>query len=352
MQLQKLTIKNFRNHEFATFDFTNGINSIEGLNATGKTNIVEAIYYLSLARSFRGADDEELIRGGSEFATEIYAVISEGTLVKKIKIVISKKGRSVMINGKNVSKLSELTKVVNIVLFEPKDAMLFKGLPKERRNYIDINLSKKSSAYFDYISKYEKVLKKRNDILKGNNVDQNLLQTLTEMLVKLAAPIVSYREMYVKDINDILNKITRALAGETYKIELIYKPFIKNDSNFERNAKEAFEHSLDSDIKHHATSIGIHREDFELLLNDKDVATYGSQGENRLAALALKLAPYFLIEDKDKKPIVILDDVMSELDERHQIRLINFLKKFEQVFITGTKLNIDGSSHYEIKNKK
>ena len=349
MKLTKLTLKNFRNHDFITFDFTSGVNSIEGENATGKTNIVEAIYYLSLARSFRGVDDLELIKNDSNFASEIYAVIEEGTLIKKIRITITKKGRTVLLNGKNVSKLSELTKCVNVVLFEPKDAMLFKGLPKERRNFIDINLSKKSSAYFDLLSKYEKVLNKRNNLLKSEKVDENLLQVLTEMLVKLAGPIVSYREMYVKDINDILNKITRTLAGENYKLEIVYKPFVPNTKEFESNALAAYKGALSSDIKHHATSLGVHREDFSMLLNDKDIATYGSQGENRLAALALKLTPYFLIEEKEKKPIVILDDVLSELDNVHQVRLLKFLKKFEQVFITGTKLGIDGNSRYEIK---
>ena len=158
--------------------------------------------------------------------------------------------------------------------------------------------------------------------------------------------------MYVKDINDILNKITRALTGKNEKFELKYYPFVTYDAEFLENAKKAFKRAEESDFKHKQTSIGVHREDISISLNGRDIATFGSQGENRIAALALKLSPYFLIEDKDKKPIVVLDDVMSELDEKHQARLIKFLRKFNQVFITATKLDIPDCNHLLIKQEE
>ena len=206
--------------------------------------------------------------------------------------------------------------------------------------------------YLDYISRYDKVLKERNELLKREKIDPILLKTTTEMLVKLSGPIVSYRQMYVKDINNILNKITRALAGEDKKIEVIYHPFLPYTKEFETNALEAFEKAEESDIKKKATSIGIHREDFSINMNGRDIGEYGSQGENRLVALALKLSPYFLIEDRDKRPIVVLDDVMSELDQAHRQKLIAFLKKFEQVFITATRLEVNGANHYQLKKKE
>ena len=155
----------------------------------------------------------------------------------------------------------------------------------------------------------------------------------------------------VKDINDILNKITRALTGEKGKFELKYYPFIPYDAEFIENAKKAYKRAEESDFKHKQTSIGVHREDISISLNGREIAAFGSQGENRIAALALKLSPYFLIEDKDKKPIVVLDDVMSELDHNHQERLIKFLRKFNQVFITGTKLDIQDCNHLLINSK-
>ncbi len=347
MLIKRIGLKNFRNHQSLSFEFTDHLNILTGLNAVGKTNIVEAIYYLSLGRSFRTSEDVDLIKKNHERA-EIDATILEGELTRKIKIIITKTGRMVMINGKNISKLSELSKCVNVILFQPKDVMLFSGPPRDRRNFLDIAISKKSSIYLDYISRYDKVLKERNDLLKMDKVDQTLLDVTTELMVKLSGSIISYRQMYVKDINDILNKITRALTGEKGKFELKYYPFVPYDADYQENAKKAFKRAEESDFKHKQTSIGIHREDISISLNGRDIATFGSQGENRIAALALKLSPYFLIEDRDKKPIIVLDDVMSELDNTNQERLIKFLRKFDQVFITGTKLDIPDCNHLQI----
>ena len=351
MIIKNLTLKGFRNHDYLSYDFAPGLNVITGQNGAGKTNIVEAIYYLSLARSFRLNETEGLIQKGKDRA-EIYAEVKEGELTRKIRILITPEGHQIFINNKPATKVSELAKIVNVVLFEPKDVLLFRGSPKARRNFLDISLSKKSAGYLDYISRYEKVLRERNELLKGEKVDKTLLDTTTEMLAKLSGPIVSYRQMYVKDINDILIKITRALTGEEMKLELVYKPFVENSIDFETKAIEAFKKAEESDLKKKVTSIGVHREDFSMTLNGRDVGEYGSQGENRIAALALKLSPYFLIEDKDKRPIVALDDVMSELDQNNRLRLITFLKKFEQVFITATRLEISDASHYQIKKKK
>ena len=350
MLIKQIGLKNFRNHQSLSFDFSDHLNVLTGNNAAGKTNVVEAIYYLSLARSFRTGDDEDLIKKNQERA-EIDAVITEGEITRKIKVIITKAGKVVMINGKNISKLSELSKCVNVILFQPKDVMLFSGPPKDRRNFLDISISKKSAIYLDYISRYEKVLKERNDLLKADTINQTLLDVTTELMVKLSGSIISYRQMYVKDINDILNKITRALTGDKGKFELKYYPFVAYDKDFAENAKKAFKRAEESDFKHKQTSIGIHREDISISLNGRDIATFGSQGENRIAALALKLSPYFLIEDKDKKPIIVLDDVMSELDQNHQQKLITFLRKFNQVFITGTKLDIPDCNHLLINKQ-
>ena len=350
MIVKNLTLKNFRNHHYLTYEFQKGINLIVGPNGVGKTNIVEAIYYLSLVRSFRTPDEPNLIQKGKE-SGEISSVINEGDVIRKIKVNLSKEGRRVLLNNKPVSKLSDLAKCVNVVLFEPKDVLLFRGLPKARRNFLDINISKRSPVYLDAISRYEKFLKERNELLKRDNPDKTLLETTTDLLVKLSAPIVSYRQMYVKDINDILIKITRALTGEEEKIEIHYTPFVPYDKDFQKNAKDAFIKGLESDLKRKATSIGVHREDFSVSLNGRDIAMFGSQGENRLVALALKLSPYFLIEDKDKRPIVVLDDVLSELDQNHQERLIKFLRKFEQVFITSTHADIKDVALYQLKQK-
>ena len=351
MIVKTLNLHDYRNHTLKNLEFAPGINTIVGPNASGKTNIVEAIYYLSLARSFRGVDDSDLINKEKEFA-EIYSEILEGQIKKDIRILITKKGRQVLVNGKKVSRLSELSKCVNVLLFEPKDVMLFRGSPKERRNFLDINLSKKSTSYLEYITRYEKVLRERNELLKSENIDEKLLDSLTELLADYSAPIIKFRSEYVKDINDILIKITHALTGVKGVIEIKYKPSFALGPNYKEEVLNAYKRSLDSDLKHKATSIGIHREDFTVSLNGRDIGTYGSQGENRLVALALKLAPYFLIENRDKRPIIVLDDVMSELDKNHRERLVEFLRKFDQVFITGTKLDINGATQTQLSKTK
>ena len=348
MIIKTLSLKNFRNHSSLAYEFSPNLNILTGQNAVGKTNVAEAIYYLSLARSFRTTEDVDLIKRGKA-AAEIDAVIVEGELKRKIRVVITGSGKQIFINGKKISKISELSKCMNVILFEPKDVMLFRGSPKARRNFLDISLSKQSQPYLDYITRYNKVLKDRNELLKGDNVDPVLLETTTEMLVKLSGPIVSYRQMYVKDINDILIKITRALTGVEGKLEIIYKPFVEYGKDFQKTALEAFKKAEERDLRGKATTLGIHREDFSISLNGRDIGQFGSQGENRIVSLALKLAPYFLIEDKDKRPVVVLDDVMSELDLSHRQRLIKFVKKFEQVFITATKLEVEGAAQYVIK---
>lgn len=351
MIISQLTLKNYRNHNYLTYNFQKGLNIITGCNAAGKTNVVEAINFLSLVRSFRTQNDADLIENGKDKA-EILATIEEGDIRRKIDVKINSDAKQILLNNKPIKKLSDLAKVVNVVLFEPKDVHLFKGLPKLRRNFLDLNISKKSPTYLDYLSRYEKVLRERNEILKSDKPDLTLLEVTTELLIKLSAPIVAYREIYVKDINDILIKITRALTGDMGEIKIHYTPFIKPGKSFNSEAKEAFKRVLDGDLKRKVTSIGVHREDFSVSLNGRDIATFGSQGENRIVALALKLSPYFMIEDKDKRPIVVLDDVMSELDEVHQKQLINFLKKFEQVFVTATELEVKDASHYHLKKKQ
>lgn len=348
MNIKKLSLKNFRNHSNISFDFKGGLNIITGNNGVGKTNIVEAIHYLSLARSFRSQDEQDLILEGKRNA-EIFALIKEGDISRKIRILINKEGRQIFINDKRVSKISELSSSVNVLLFEPKDALFYKDSPKVRRNFLDINISKKSPKYLEVYSRYEKALKERNELLKQEQIDLDLLDSITEILVDLSLEIIKARQAYVKDINDILIILSRALTGVRDDIRLIYEPFIAPSDNFKEKAKTAFKNALESDLKRKATSIGVHREDFSITLNGRDIATYGSQGENRLLALALKLSPYFLIENKEKRPIIVLDDVMSELDQTHRLRLIKLLSKFEQVFITATKLEVKDAAQYHLQ---
>jgi len=348
MIVSKLVLRNFRNYDNLEIDFEKGINFIVGDNAEGKTNIVEAIHFLSLARSFRTSECAELIKERRQFAT-IEARVEEDTNHKDIVALLTPNSKKIMCNGKPVRKMSDLTSLVNVIVFEPKDALMFNDSPLVRRNFLDINLSKKSRIYLENLMTFEKLLKERNTILKSENVDKVQLNVVTEQLIGVQESISRYRQAYIGEINAVLSKIITAIKGETESARLEYVPFVKPDNDFVSHARSLYERNLDSDLKHRVTQLGIHREDMKMILNGNDISMRGSQGENRISVIALKLAPYFLIEDESKRPVVVLDDVMSELDKVHKLRLVEFLEKFEQVFITSTSTPIKNASIYEVK---
>lgn len=348
MIVKKLVLRNFRNYDYVDVEFDPKLNIIVGDNAAGKTNLVEAIYFLSLARSFRTSENGELIKNKRQFST-IEAQVEQDTIKKDIVALMTCSAKKFTCNDKQIRKLSDLSKLINVIIFEPKDTLMFSDSPLVRRNYLDINLSKKSPVYLENLMVFEKLLRERNAILKNDNPDLIQLNVVTEQMIEVEEVICRYRQAYISEINNVLSKIITKLKGEDEKAVLEYLPFIKIDDKFKVNCARAYKRNEESDIKHKVTQLGIHREDMKLILNGKDISTQGSQGENRIAVIALKIAPFFLIEDKDKKPIIILDDVMSELDSEHRQRLITFIKGLEQVFITSTNTNIQNASIYEVK---
>ena len=194
------------------------------------------------------------------------------------------------------------------------------------------------------------LLKGRNAALKEREPDRSLVEVLTEQLIAVQEPIVRYRTMYVASLNGVLPEVYSTLRGEKTDCTLVYRSFVRDDGAFPENARKAYRDALEGDILRHSTSVGIHREDFSFRLNGRDVAEFGSQGENRLAALSLKLSPFFLIEEMEKKPICVLDDVTSELDAQNAGRLLDYLKRFGQSFLTATDLTLEGASVIEVAN--
>lgn len=347
MILNHIELRNFRSYDYLDLDLSSGLNLIVGENAVGKTNLAEAIYYLSLARSWRTLDDGNLIKDGKEFAL-INASISEGELHRQIEIRIEKNAKKIRINGNQIRRLSDLSKLVNVIVFSPNDTRLFRSPPSERRNFLDVAISKKYDEYLTLIGGYSKLLKERNALLKQDNPNLDLLNVLTEQMIKLSEPIIKYRVDYVSSINSLLPSFMERLRGDKKRCSIVYKPFVSQTDNLIESMKKAYLDALESDLSRRQTSVGIHREDFCFKMDGQDVGLYGSQGENRIASLAVKLIPYLLIESKEKKPICALDDVTSELDKNHVERLLNIVKKFSQVFITATKLEIEGASVIEV----
>lgn len=347
MTLTRLKLVHFRGYQNLELGFEPGMTAILGRNGAGKTNLAEAIYFLSLARSWRCLDDRLLIQNGESLAY-IEADVSEGNFRRTIEIEIGKQNKKIRINGKPIRKLSELSRLVNVISFAPEDVSLFTGSPKLRRSFLDASLSKFDGEYLDLIIQSNRLLHERNAALKAQNVDPRLLDAYDEQLARLAEPIVEKRTAYVARLNGSVSKTLSALRKDEATGEIIYRSFLPLGEDFQARALALYRQARDSDLLYRSTSLGIHREDFQFLLRGKDVAHYGSQGENRLCALALELAPYDLIEDPAKKPICVLDDVTSELDEIRVRNLMALLQGYSQVFLTATELDYPAASIVEV----
>jgi DNA replication and repair protein RecF len=336
MIITRLELTNVRSYERLRLDFNQGLHVLVGPNGIGKTNVVEAIHYLSLARSFRTPNDALLVKRGQTFAA-IRAAIKIRDKEQTVAIGLGTGGKKILINDHAVTRLSELSELVNVIVFEPRDVLLFDDLPRARRKFLDVALIKHRPGYLEQLTRYEKLLQERNELLKQENVNHIQLGVVTDQLIQASLPLVEKRSAYLEQINGVLDKIVKALRGDEIGAKIRYEPYIEPSPRFLTQARELYARSLEGDVKRKVTNFGPHREDFRLDLGEADIASFGSQGENRLLALALKLSPYFLIEDKERRPIIVLDDVLSELDPPTQDRLINFLTKFEQVFLTTTK---------------
>lgn len=347
MIVKHLRLYGFRSYSLKDFEFQKGVNIITGPNGSGKTNVVEALYFLSLGRSWRTREQKHLIKDGSDRAM-ISASLAQNNKRYRLDAFISPSEKKMAINLKGIARLSELTDKMNAILFTPEDVDLFRGSPGKRRNFLDITLGKQSLDYYNLLSRYNHLLSERNLLLKNKDSSRNLLRVLTSQMIDQEEYIVKYRASLIKKLGEKLQVIANHLFGKDVKVRLEYHPFLKSGQNFKSDAEKLYLKSEELDYLKKSTSIGIHREDFTLYLNDKDIAIYGSQGENRLMALALKVTPYFIIEDEDKRPIVILDDVYSELDYEHQNNLTTLLQKFNQTFITSTNIKIKNAAYFDV----
>lgn len=355
MYIKKIRLRNFRNYEDEEFEFENKFNIIFGDNAQGKTNIIEAIYLSSIGRSFRTKKDSELIKIGKEKAIiDLDYVRSDRE--GNIKIEIDNK-KNFYLNGIKQKKLSDIIGKVHIVLFNPDDINIIKDGPSQRRKFLDIMISQLKPNYLHILNTYLKTIEQRNIYLKQiklENKPEDLLEIWDVRLAELSEKIYNYRNYYMQKIKekikDIHNNITNC-GNLCEDIEILYLNNGKNKEEFYNNLLN----TRKIDIKKGFTSTGIHRDDFSILINKKDVSVYGSQGQQRTSILSLKLTELDIIYDEiGEKPILLLDDFMSELDEK---RRTNFIKTINnnQVFITCTDqidINKEENKIYKINQGK
>ena len=340
MYIESVRLKKFRNYSDQTFQLKNGMNLILGENGIGKTNLLESIYLLSTTRSHRNDDEKDMISFGEEFASvEAVSISKNGR--DRLNIILHKKGKTLSLNGNMIKRNSEFIGKVNAVIFSPSEMNLFDDSPRERRRLIDMEIGKLSTGYMYNLSNYLKNLKQRNAYLKQGN-DKVMLETYTEMIYDPQIKIIKERDSFINALNAYLPYFYSEISGNQNELKMIYKSFIreKSDENkMKEEIKDTYDRLLERDIALKQTNIGIHREDYEFYLNDLNVAKYCSQGQKRMVILALKLSLVQIIyQIKREYPILLLDDVFSELDSNHRVCLLRLLPNSIQTIITTTDL--------------
>ena len=342
MWISKIKINNFRNYKQEEIKLDKNINLFYGENAQGKTNIIEAIFLGSMGKSFRAKKDKEMIKLNSEKA-EVEIEYKKSNRDGKIKIELSNK-KNIYLNGIKIKKLSQLLGNINIIIFTPDDINILKGSPQNRRRFLDIMISQLKPNYMYHLNLYLKTLEQRNNYLKQireERKDENLLDIWDEKLIEEAGIIYQYRKEYMDKIKEKIKKIHQEITNNKEEIEIEYLSECQTKENYFKILKER--RKLDM-IKGFTTK-GIHRDDFVIYINKKQLDIYGSQGQHRTAILSLKLSELNIVKEEiGEEPILLLDDFMSELDEK---RIKSFLNKIEntQVIITCTE-------KIDVENKK
>ena len=342
MWIKKIKINNFRNYNYQEINLEKNINIFYGENAQGKTNIIEAIFLSSMGKSFRAKKDKEMIMLGKE-SSNIELEYEKKDRDGKIKIELGNK-KIVYINGIKIKKLSELLGKINVVIFTPDDINILKGGPQNRRRFLDIMISQLRPNYMYNLNLYLKTLEQRNNYLrqiKEENKNENMLDIWDEELSNYAINIYNYRNEFIEKIKNKIKNIHAEITNNKEEIEIEYLSECVSKEKY----LDLLKQRRKLDIIKGYTTKGIHRDDFNIYINKKELGIYGSQGQHRTAILSLKLAELNIVKDEiGESPILLLDDFMSELDEN---RRENFLEKIEnvQVIITCTE-------KIDIENKK
>ncbi|GEL76319.1 DNA replication/repair protein RecF [Tenuibacillus multivorans] len=352
MYIEELTLTNYRNYNKLTVSFDQKINVIIGENAQGKTNLMESVYVLAFTKSHRTPRDKELIKWDAEYGK------IEGRVFKRnqsipLEVVLSNKGKKVKFNHIEQKRLSEYVGSMNIVMFAPEDLNLVKGSPQERRKFIDMEIGQTQPVYIHHLTQYQRILKERNALLKDLQrqfiTDSTMLHVYTEQLIEHASIILERRFLFLNKLRKWANPIHEGISQGKELLNIDYNASVNvseamNSEKIRMVYEQHFKNIENKEIDRGTTLIGPHRDDLVFTVNDKNVQTYGSQGQQRTTALSLKLAEIELIyEEVGEYPILLLDDVLSELDDHRQSHLLNTIQGKVQTFVTTT--SIDGIAH-------
>ena len=356
MFIKQLHLKNFRNYEQLEVQFENKVNVILGENAQGKTNVMESIYVLALAKSHRTTNDKDLIRWDTEYA-KIEGRIQKNHGSLPMELIVSKKGKKAKYNHIEQKKLSQYVGNMNVVMFAPEDLNLVKGSPQIRRRFIDMEIGQISPVYLHEVGQLNKILKQRNHYLKQMQIkkqtDVTMLDILTEQFIQSSTKIVRKRFEFLHLLQNRATPIHEGISRELEKLEIRYKPSVEVSEEqdlskminiYENKYNQVKQREIDRGV----TLFGPQRDDLLFFVNDRDVQTFGSQGQQRTTALSIKLAEIELIHDEiGEYPILLLDDVLSELDHFRQSHLLNTIQGKVQTFVTTT--SVEGIDHQTLK---
>lgn len=359
MYIERLELKNFRNYESIELEFSSKINVFIGENAQGKTNLMESLYVLSMAKSHRTSNDKELIRWEAEYG-KIRGAIQKKYGHLPLELTLSKKGKKAKVNHLEQTKLSNYIGQLNVVMFAPEDLYLVKGSPQVRRRFLDMEIGQISPVYLHDLLQFQKILKQRNHMLKQNQgkpfLKDVMFDVYTEQYIDAAVKVIQKRFQFMDLLQKWAEPIHFGISRGLEKLTVSYNSTSGIQAGWTENEmKEHLEKKLADSQKREldrgVTLTGPHRDDLQFFVNDYDVQTYGSQGQQRTTALSLKLAEIELIKQEvGEAPVLLLDDVLSELDDYRQSHLLNTIQGDVQTFVTTT--SVEGIAHDTIRHAK
>ena len=336
MFIKRLQMLNYRNYNVLDISLGPNVNVFMGDNAQGKTNILEGIYYCAFARSHRTSKDKELISWNYDNAL-LSITVGRERLDKRIDISILKDGKkAIQINKVKIKKIGELFGNFNVVMFSPEDLKIIKDSPGVRRKFIDMELCQLDNKYYYNLVQYNKVLNERNSVLRNKNINKEILDVYDMQLVEFGYNIITSRLDYIQKLNKYSNKIHSDITSGKEKIEFKYVSTIKDMENIKENFYSLLEKNRIRDCERGITTVGPHRDDFIVLINDIDTKSYGSQGQQRTAVLTIKFSSLKIIKElTGEYPVLLLDDVLSELDFSRKKYILSTIGEI-QTIITCT----------------
>ena len=346
MILKSVELSDFRNYETLKLEFDSGTNILYGNNAQGKTNVLESLYMSGTTKSHRGGRDREMIRFGCE-ESHIRTIVEKNGLDYQIDMHIKKnRSKGIAINRLPIKKASELFGILNLVFFSPEDLNIIKNGPAERRRFLDLELCQLDKVYLFELTKYNKILSQRNRLLKDIRFHPELMSTLSvwdEQLVECGKKLIKTRKIFVDRLNPIVRDIHNRISGGREELILNYEP----DTMAEEFA-DVLSACHERDLKFGQTNAGPHRDDLSFFIQDVDIRRFGSQGQQRTSALSLKLSEIELVKESiHETPVLLLDDVLSELDSNRQNFLLNNIHDIQTV-ITCTGLDEFVKNRFQI----